>query len=132
MTTYDSPLIDGKTGSAMRILLVDDDAVTLRVLSRMLRSEGHHVDTCEAPVPALEMLDGAPYEILLTDQVMEGMPGLELARRARLLRVGLRCFVVSGQPAPPPDECAHVTWISKPVDIDLLLAAIAPGADASS
>jgi len=115
----------------MRILLVDDDAVTLRVLSRMLRSEGHHVDTCEAPVPALEMLDGAPYEILLTTRSWKD--ARPRARAQSALAPGRVAVLRRQRPTrAAPDECAHVTWISKPVDIDLLLAAIAPGADASS
>jgi CheY-like chemotaxis protein len=115
---------EGASHVAARILLVDDDPRILKVLSRLLRSKGYEVETCEAPGPALGKLQAAAYDLLVTDQVMGGMRGLELARRALEHRAGLRCFVISGHHAPSPDECAHVTWINKPIDVAPFLAAI--------
>jgi DNA-binding NtrC family response regulator len=111
-----------------RILIVDDDATTLKALSHMLRLEGYEVDTCGAPLPALAKLRAAAPDVLLTDQVMGEMTGLDLARQAIAEHAGVRCFVMSGHAAPSPSECAHVTWINKPIDIDALLSALAAGA----
>lgn len=107
-----------------RILIVDDDASTLKALSYVLRLEGYEVDTCEAPLPALAKLRATAPDILLTDQVMGEMTGLELARQAIAEHAGVRCFVMSGHAAPSPSECAHVTWIGKPIDVELLFGTL--------
>ncbi len=113
-----------------RILIVDDDASTLKALSRLLRPEGYEVSfTCDGPELALAKLRASAPDILLTDQVMGGISGLELARQAIALHPGLRCLVMSGNLAPSPAECAHVTWVNKPIEIDTLLAALEPDAD---
>lgn len=111
-----------------RILIVDDDASTLKALSYVLRLEGYEVDTCEFPVQALAKLRATAPDILLTDQVMGEMTGLELARQAIAEHAGVRCFVMSGHAAPSPSECAHVTWIRKPIDVDVLFSTLEVGA----
>lgn len=111
---------------ATRILIVDDDASTLKALSRLLRSEGYDVDTCDGPTPALAKLRAVRFDLLLTDQVMGEISGLELAQQAIALHPAVRCFVMSGHLAPSAAECAHVTWINKPIEVDVLFAALAP------
>jgi CheY-like chemotaxis protein len=106
-----------------RVLVVDDDANTAHVLAFLLRSGGFEVDACAEPLSALAKLDTELYDILVTDHVMDGMTGLELARRSRDLHPSIRCFVVSGQ-SPPSLEGHAVTWIEKPVDASALLAAL--------
>jgi len=108
----------------MLLLVVDDDASMLRLLSRLLRSEGHEVDTCGSGEEAMVLLRGRTYAVLLTDLVMPGMGGLELVRQARALSVGLRCVVISGQQRPEEAELAGAGWVRKPVDFDLLLASL--------
>ncbi len=105
---------------ARRILIVDDDAPTLKALSHLLRMDGYEVDVCEAPLHALAKLRAGGPDILLTDQIMGEMTGLELARQAIAEHPELRCFVMSGHAAPTSEDCTHVTWVNKPIDIDLL------------
>jgi CheY-like chemotaxis protein len=106
-----------------RILVVDDDDCTRDVLARLLVAEGHTADTCETGREALERLGAAPYDVLLTDLVMDGMSGLELTSSARALYPDLRCVVMSGHPRAPEASDA-VGWVTKPIDIDVLLAAL--------
>jgi len=114
---------------ATRILIVDDDATTLKALSFLLRLEGYEVDVCGTPLQALEKLQSVAADILLTDQVMGDMKGLELARQARALHSTIRCFVMSGHDAPAPSDCAHVTWLKKPLDFDTLVGRLDPASD---
>ncbi len=111
-----------------RILIVDDDASTLKALSYVLGLEGYEVDTCEAPLPALAKVRAIAPDFLLTDQVMGEMTGLELARQAIAEHAKVRCFVMSGHAAPSPSECAHVTWVNKPIDLDVLFGLLEAGA----
>jgi two-component system cell cycle response regulator CpdR len=100
-----------------RILLVDDDAVTLDLLARLLRREGYDVDLAESADEAIERLRAGAYDILLTDLVMPGSSGLELVREAQRLHGAIRCFVTSGQRRPDGGLPEHVAWIAKPLDL---------------
>ncbi len=108
----------------MKILVVDDDAVTVNVVGVLLRYEGHEVDTCARGEEALERLGAARYEVLLTDLVMSGMSGVELVQRARELDGALRCAIISGHTDRDAAEPGGTTWLSKPLDFDALLTTI--------
>jgi two-component system response regulator GlrR len=61
-----------------RILIVDDDAALLRLLSLRLRSEGHDVLEAGSGEAALARLDHELPQMLITDLRMGGMDGLQL------------------------------------------------------
>ncbi|MFT4626881.1 MAG: DNA-binding NtrC family response regulator [Myxococcota bacterium] len=61
-----------------RILVVDDEAVLCRNLARYLTLQGHAVDTAGSGEEALELAETAAYALVITDQRMPGMSGLEL------------------------------------------------------
>jgi CheY-like chemotaxis protein len=61
-----------------RILVVDDDASMLRVVSMRLDKEGYRVATAESAQKALALLDTSPTQLVLTDLRMAGMDGLAL------------------------------------------------------
>ena len=107
-----------------RILVVDDDENTREALSNLLRAVGYEVDTSEDGPRALECLEAKRYDVLVTDQVMGEMTGLELIERSRERRADQRCIVISGLAAPPAAESARVPWLRKPLDVDLLLDAL--------
>lgn len=66
---------------AKRILVVEDNPITLKYLRRALEPEGYRVDTAETGAAALEALD-APAAVIL-DMTLPDMSGIELARRLR-------------------------------------------------
>ena len=115
----------------MRLLLVDDDETTLRLLGGLLASEGHVIDKCQSAASALEHLRTKPYDVLLTDMVMSTMNGLELVTNARELHPTLRCMVMSGH-SRNERVPSDVGWIKKPVDFDGLLAMLASAPPAPS
>jgi two-component system, NtrC family, response regulator GlrR len=61
-----------------RILIVDDDAALLRLLSLRLNAEGHDVIEATSGEAALARLDHELPELLITDLRMGGMDGLQL------------------------------------------------------
>ena len=61
-----------------RILIVDDDAALLRLLSLRLRGEGHEVMEADSGEAALARLDQELPQLLVTDLRMHGMDGLQL------------------------------------------------------
>lgn len=68
------------------ILIVDDEALTLRTISRALREEGFEVQVAESGERALEMFAEEPSDIALVDVVLPGLDGLEVLRQIKTHR----------------------------------------------
>jgi two-component system chemotaxis response regulator CheY len=71
----------------MRILIVDDDFLSRKLLTRELRNFGPCAQACdgEEGLQAYKsaLAEGAPYDLILLDIVMPGMDGGELLRKIR-------------------------------------------------
>ena len=80
------------------ILLVEDDAVLMRLNERVLRERGYRVLAARGGEEALAFLNDAANDVslLLTDVVMPDMGGGELAQRAVRLRPDLKLVFVTG------------------------------------
>ena len=83
---------------ATRLLVVDDDESTLRMLGRVFGKLGVSADCYTSPDEALEQLraGAGEYTALITDYQMDGMNGAELAAAARFLKPELKILVISG------------------------------------
>ena len=66
-----------------RLLVVDDDSNNRDMLSRRLTRRGYTVDVAEDGPTALEKISRAHYDLVLLDQMMPGMGGLDLLRLLR-------------------------------------------------
>jgi response regulator RpfG family c-di-GMP phosphodiesterase len=66
-----------------RILIVDDEKVVLAALRETLRLEGYEVVGCEDPLTALQYLQTTPFAVILTDQQMPTLTGLEFLAQAK-------------------------------------------------
>ena len=81
------------------ILAVDDNEQILSVRSFLLDTRGYRVIQATNAAEALEVLRATPpggLDLLLTDLLLPGMDGNELARRARALHPDLPTLIVSG------------------------------------
>ena len=90
-----SPQTDrtGLHASRPFMILVDDDLGVLRLTARMLRLEGYTVLEAGSGTEALRLLDSVPeIKLVLTDVVMPGMHGLDLA--AQIMQRGRRPQVI--------------------------------------
>ncbi len=119
------PRTGAPRGSGETILVVED-ADAVRVLTgRILYSAGYQVIPVENAAVALERLDAA--DALVTDVVMPGMSGVELAVAARERHPTLPVVFVSGYTGEAtvaaPDDPA-TAFLSKPFDGDELLRAV--------
>ena len=68
-----------------RVLVVDDDEVTCRLLEEVLSGEGYSVERAQSGLDALDLHKAAPFDAVISDIRMgEGlMTGLELLRSLR-------------------------------------------------
>ncbi len=85
----------------VKVLLVEDDPVVRRFTRRTLESLGYAVREAACGEDALSWLQqvAAPPDVLLTDVVMPGMNGVELAAAARRRWPALRVLFASGHSA---------------------------------
>jgi len=68
-----------------RILIVNDEADLVDILSTVLQSRGHSVAACTSPPDALHLAEKGWPDLLLLDLVMLGMTGEEFLRRVRAM-----------------------------------------------
>lgn len=89
-----APAVQGK-----HVIYIDDYEALVFLVGRLLRKQGYRASTFESGEAAVAWLRENPddaVDLVVTDQNMPGMSGVEVAREARALRPGLRVAIVSG------------------------------------
>ncbi len=109
------------------LLLVDDEPQIRTLTQRVLGLRGFHVLAAPDAASALDLVRTEPrIDLLVTDVVMPGMQGGELAARLRAIIPGLRVLFVSGY-APADlaqDMPADSSFLDKPYTPDELAVAV--------
>src|SRR5436305_7060448 len=78
------------------ILFVDDHEVLARLSCEILEMQGYKAVSAFSAAEALEKFDEQDFDILVTDFRMEGMNGLELAKKVREKDPNLPVIIVTG------------------------------------
>lgn len=81
------------------VIYIDDYEAMVFLVGRLLRKQGYRASTFESGEAALDWLRAHPQDpvdLVVTDQNMPGLSGVEVARELRQLRPGLRVAIVSG------------------------------------
>ena len=117
------------------ILLVDDEETLRRLSERFLRAAGYTVISAADGLAAIAAAEsyGKPVDLLLTDVVMPGMNGRELARRLADARLAARTLYMSGY----TDEAVikhgvlepGIAFIYKPFSVEALAAKVREALD---
>lgn len=119
-----------RAAATARVLLVDDDATVLDVYARSLERLGHHVTAVSHGEEALAcfLSDPSAYDLLLTDQMMPGLSGLELVARARATRPDIPAVITTGRVDALPEgeldrlDCALLPKPASALDIDAVVS----------
>ncbi|TMG91105.1 MAG: response regulator [Betaproteobacteria bacterium] len=74
-----------ETGSQPAVLLLDDDERDLVLLEEILRPDGFRVLKTTDPIRAFELLASHPVRIVISDQNMPGLTGVEFLSQVRKL-----------------------------------------------
>lgn len=109
------------------ILVIDDELAITELLEAVLAYEGYTVILASNGKEGLEQLARQPFDLILCDIMMPVMDGREFCRTARedaryqhiplVLMSAVREFLVGG-------DCSYTAFITKPFDIDAILATI--------
>ena len=84
--------------STKNILIVDDEAEVLELLSELVERLGYNPIIASCGRDALEILDKTKIDVILSDLVMPEMDGIELLKRAKAQKGDIPFLVITGHP----------------------------------
>ena len=113
----------------MRILIIDDDPLSLSGLKMMLEQQGGHECTSfQNPVEAVAQYQPEKYDAVITDIRMPEMSGLEVKRRILAINPNAPVILISGHEVQPEEQkevgCCLCRFFSKPLRAVPLLEAL--------
>ena len=111
------------------VLVVDDELALRHILVRQLRSEGYRVLEAGYGLEALEVARNSPQpiDLVLSDIVMPGMIGTELAQRLLVEHPGIQVVLMSAHVVDElarPDRRWNVPVLRKPLEGGKVLAVV--------
>jgi diguanylate cyclase (GGDEF)-like protein len=114
------------TTEATRVLVIDDDELTLTILRKLLEAEGYEVDVCSSGSEALSKLLHCTFDVILCDMWMAGMNGKDfyLQLKQGFPEYQRRVVFITGDIASEAtwefiDE-RHLPYVIKPISRPLL------------
>jgi len=133
--TADRPVSETPTGGTEVVLLVEDDAEVCKLAETILARHGYTVLSAPDGTAALEVASAAgSIALLITDVMMPGLRGPELAERLVALRPSLRVLYISGYAAEALGNHALLeegaNYLEKPFTPEALARAVRSCLDA--
>jgi len=118
-----------QVGAGKTVLVVDDEDITRQTITKMLEAGGFTVLTASSGADALDRLDEQSDEIdmVLSDNTMPGMTGIDLAYHIRDVYPTMPVAIVSGDVSELERSIigrADVPFIKKPFHAESLYSAV--------
>ncbi|QFR33029.1 MHYT domain-containing protein [Ancylobacter sp. TS-1] len=118
-------MVPAGTGGAQRVLVVDDDPLVLSATGAMLEDLECLVTEAASGEEALRILEsGVSFDVVLTDQAMPGMTGVQLAAALAARWPDLPVILGTGYAELPPDARAGMMRLGKPFSREALRRAV--------
>ncbi len=118
---------------SLSVLLVDDNDLVRSGAAAMLEAIGHTVVQTASAMRALKhMASGKGFDLLITDQRMPRMTGIELIRRARLLKPDLPAVLITGYTEAIEPGGSALPVLAKPFRAAELARAVAEAVKGSA
>ncbi len=127
--------VDAETArpTALRILVVEDEPATLRLMARLLRGLGHEVETAGTIASALEVVEAGRFDLIVSDIGLPDGSGLELMRRAVARRGAVPAIALTGygmeEDIRRSREAGFTAHLTKPIDfakLESMIRQVAP------
>ena len=121
--------LNRQTNPARRILVVEDDQHIRHIYASVLARAGYQVDTAEDGEAGWEALhsvghDPDSYDLLITDNVMPKLSGVELIQKLRSARLTLPVILASGTIPSNTDRLQLAAILTKPFPPHLLVQTV--------
>ncbi len=117
----------------MKILIVDDDPINRKILSKVVSDLGYEPITVNNGADALESIKQKECPVVLLDWMMPGMDGIEVCREIRMLDSEKVCYIIINSAREGSDDISRALkagandYISKNTDSVELKARIGAG-----
>ncbi len=115
-----------------KALLVDDNRDVLEVSALYLQELGYEVDTMDSASPALMAIDREKYALVVSDIVMAGMDGIDLAQAIRKKQPAMPIVLVTGYSRVPASVGEEFVLVRKPYQLEDLSRAVGTAIAAAS
>jgi PAS domain S-box-containing protein len=113
--------VAAKVNRSAVILFVDDDPLIAMSTTEMLEDLGHRVIGANSGLHALDIIKSEqPLDLMMTDHVMPGMTGIELAAASRAVRPSLPILLATGYADLPEGAQLDLPRLAKPYHQDQL------------
>jgi CheY-like chemotaxis protein len=109
-----------RDGRPLNILLVDDDAAVLDLLAKALQRAGYATDRAGSGVEGWRKLRSLSYSLMITDQDMPGITGIELVKRMRAAHIDLPVILATANPPGNTESLRLVAILHKPFTMAVL------------
>ena len=139
--TEDKPIIaispKKKGQNSIRLLVIDDEIDLLNTIGEVLKLKFEKVEMASSGKEAMEMLENADFDVVLTDLGMPEMSGWEVAKNVKASNPSTKVIVVTGWGMYAEEELAnHELYVdailTKPYDLQNLINIIENTYEASS
>ena len=110
----------------MKILVVDDEAVTLSSMKRLLRWQGiRDVETCDSGREAIRRIKEGDYDLVLLDLLMPEVDGIQVLEAAKPYKPGTEFIIITAvdvvAQAVKAVRLGAYDYLVKPVDNEHLM-----------
>ena len=111
-----------------KVLLVDDEEIMVKYLTRRLALRGFEVAKANSGASALEWLATEDAAVVILDVFMPGMDGLEALQRIKRIRPDTAVIMMTGHASEATEKegrrLGAFNYLIKPIDLDMLVGEI--------
>lgn len=112
-----------------KVLLTEDDPLTMHVLQVFLQSQKFEVVPASDGTEAMALLDNQPFDIVISDIQMQPMDGLTFLRSMREKGNNMPFIIMTAHPRiesyiQAVHKLGAFEYIQKPLDLDILMVVI--------
>ncbi len=119
-----------------RILIVEDETSTLKLLSTLLKAEGHEVTAVDNGNDAVKLLDTVQFDLMLSDVRMTPVNGMELLKRAHDRQPDMSVIMLTGhgtvETAVQALKLGAFDFVTKPFKVDELFLTVRKAIEAAA
>jgi DNA-binding response OmpR family regulator len=119
-----------------KVLAIDDEAIVLESIRKVLREEGFDVTTSLSARAGIHMAGQEPFDIVLSDIRMPDVDGLTVIRDIKRIKPGMPILIITGYAtvasAVQAMKLGAINYIEKPFAPEELIRAVVSAINAST